>query len=124
MQKALAAWQLYTENNLIQLLPKSQKTPNRIMYLTIHIHLGFKKTQILNTHAPQMGYCQTENIKYWAEIEEVLQQVNQKQFLIWATDNNGQIEKTPGYHLANEIGTCAYAEKYEKEMGGISEIFL
>ena len=42
-----------------------------------------------------MGYIQTEIRQYWKDIKDVLNNVNNKQCLIWATDNNGQIAKNP-----------------------------
>ena len=75
--------------------------------------------QIINTYAPHMGYDKDEQIKYWGDIKELLQNTNQKQCKIWATDNNGQIAQNINDIENKTIGKWATSHKTETGNGQI-----
>ena len=69
-----------------------------------------------------MGYCRNELDKYWTDVKNILQNVNTKQCLIWATDNNGQIAAEQNrMEKTTEIGSWAMAQKPEKGNGENSQ---
>ena len=90
-----------------------QKIARRIMYIAINTNIRCKKIQIFNTYARHMGYDKDEHIQYWGNIGEILQNRNQKQCTIWATDNNGQIARNPDDTENNTIGPWTVAKKTE-----------
>ena len=94
------------------------KTPNRITYATLQTNIKCSNIQIINTYAPNMGYSMEERTLYWQEIKEIPpQKLNNKQCVIWTTDNNGQIAKENDADSNNTIGPWTVAQKTEPGNG-------
>ena len=70
---------------------------------------------IVNTYAPRMCYNTGEREEYW-EIGNTLKSINNKDCIIWGSDNNGQVAKeNKGKQEKNQsVGHWAMATKTEQ----------
>ena len=58
-----------------------------------------------------MGYESHIRDEYWNEMKELLKQKTSHQCVIWATDNNGQVQKDQEQENWNSVGKWTYSNK-------------
>ena len=83
------------KENIPQFVTKVAHVTERVMIMHIESQIRGKATIAINTHAPDMSNDIDIRAKYWNRINHVLYREIRKDFLIWATGDNGQFSRNP-----------------------------
>jgi len=89
------------------------------MKIRLATNIHGSKITILNTYAPHMCYNTGEREECWAKIGETLKAISNKDFVIWGTDNNGQVaQENKGKQGKNKsVGKWTMETKTEQGNG-------
>ena len=94
------------------------------MKTQLQTNMNKRTLHLINTYAPQMCYGRNERDAYWGDVKYILGKIPKNDFVIWATDNNGQIARPTSNNDRGEdiytdahVGHWHYAKKREKGNG-------
>ena len=97
-------------NNINHTVKNVERISNRCIIITLSTSKN-NNIKIINTYAPHMGYDSGERTKYWKEISQIMKNINNKDCIVWCTDNNGQISNEGNSEIKSKIGNWTFRKK-------------
>ena len=124
-EKGIGVVALMSKHDWGDNINKIHRRSRRRIEIILHTGQSKKQLHIINTYAPHMGYSKGDRGEYWEELKLPIGNIAKKDFVIWTTDNNGQIARPTNDTSENprnaHIGKWHYAKGARMEMGPNSQ---
>ena len=115
-QKGIGRIEIAISKELTGEILGMERANGRITKIRLATNIRGSKITILNTYAPHMCYNTGGREEGWAKIGETLKAISNKDFVIWGTDNNGQVaQENKGKQGKNKsVGNGQWRRKQNK----------